>query len=324
MSVATRDMGNSAARALKGAVLIAGPTASGKSGLALRLARELGGAVVNADSMQVYSVLKVLTARPGPDELSAAPHLLYGHVHPSQSYSTGQWLRDVECLVESGAFAEQRPIFTGGTGLYFTALVDGLSQMPDIPAEVRDRWRAALAADGARELHRRLQLEDAEAAQRIRPGDGQRIVRALEVLETSGRSITAWQAQRGRPLVDRAAARLIVLEPDRGELARRIRSRFERMVENGAMEEVRELLSLGLAPSMPAMKAIGVPELTDAISGRSSMAEAIERAATATRQYAKRQSTWFRNQLGPEWQRIASGEDVLTNELRQKAPTTRG
>lgn len=324
MSVATRDMGDSAAEALKGAVLIAGPTASGKSALALRVARELGGTVVNADSMQVYSVLNLLTARPGPDELAAIPHLLYGHVHPSQPYSTGQWLRDVARLVDTGALAGRRPIFTGGTGLYFKALVEGLSRMPDIPAEIRQRWRAALSAEGAQELHRQLRSKDAEAAQRIRPGDGQRIVRALEVLEASGRSITAWQGKRDQPLVNRDSARLLVLDPDRGQLADRIRSRFERMAEAGALDEVRELLSLGLAPSMPAMKAIGVRELGDAIAGRCSVADAVDRAATATRQYAKRQSTWFRNQLGSEWQRIADGNEVRPGELRSSGPATGG
>ena len=324
MSVATRDMGKTAGKALKGAVLIAGPTASGKSALAQRLARELGGTVVNADSMQVYSILNVLTARPEPAELAAAPHLLYGHVHPSQSYSTGQWLRDVAALAEGGAFAGRRPIFTGGTGLYFKALVEGLSRMPDISAEIRERWRARLTADGAPELHRRLQRDDPEAARRIRPADGQRIVRALEVLEASGRPITAWQGERGQAVVDRDSARHIVIVPDREQLAGRIFSRFGRMVEAGAMEEVRELLSLGLAPSMPAMKAIGVPELRDAIEGRCGVAEAMERAATTTRQYAKRQSTWFRNQLGPEWLRIADPDMVQAEELRLPPESTEG
>jgi tRNA dimethylallyltransferase len=324
MSVATRDMEKTAGEPLKGAILIAGPTASGKSALALRLARGFGGAVVNADSMQVYSVLNVLTARPGLDEMKAATHLLYGHVHPSQAYSTGQWLRDVAELAANGAFAEKRPIFTGGTGLYFKALLEGLSRMPDIPADIRNRWRDRLATEGAQDLHRRLARDDPEAARRIRPSDGQRIVRALEVMDASGRSITAWQAERGQPLVDRASASLIVIEPDRAELATRIRSRLALMVEKGALDEVRELLSLGLAPSMPAMKAIGVPELGDVIEGKAGLAEAVERAATATRQYAKRQSTWFRHQLGPEWRRIAHPDEVGGPELREPPSTTSG
>jgi tRNA dimethylallyltransferase len=324
MSVATRDMADFAGEALKGAVLIAGPTASGKSALALRLARESGGAIVNADSMQVYSILNVLTARPPAEELKAAPHLLYGHVHPSQAYSTGAWLRDVAGLAEGGAFATRRPIFTGGTGLYFRALLEGLSRMPDVPAEVRNRWRERLADEGASELHRLLARDDPEAAQRIRPSDGQRIVRALEVLEASGRPITAWQGDRGRPLVDRASAAMFVVEPDREELAARIRIRLEGMVERGALEEVRELLALDISPAMPAMKAIGVPEFGAVIERRSTVEEAVERAAVATRQYAKRQSTWFRNQLGPEWRRIGHPNEVGAGESRLAPPATEG
>lgn len=310
MSVATRGMRQTGEEALKGAVLIAGPTASGKSGLAVRLARELGGVVVNADSMQVYSVLNAITARPGREELDAAPHLLYGHVHPSQPYSTGQWLRDVAGLMTAGAFAQRRPIFTGGTGLYFKALLEGLSEMPEIPDDIRTRWRGRLVAEGAADLHRELERHDAEAARRIRPSDGQRIVRALEVLEASGRSITAWQAERGSPLVDQSSADLIVIEPDRAVLARHIGSRLERMIDAGALDEVRELLALELPETMPAMKAIGVPELRDVIEGRAALAEALERVAEATRQYAKRQSTWFRHQLGQGWRRIGSPDEV--------------
>lgn len=324
MSVATSDMGQTAGEALKGAVLIAGPTGSGKSALALRLARELGGVIVNADSMQVYSVLNVLTARPGPDELEAVPHLLYGHIHPSRAYSTGHWLREVAGLAAGGAFTRRRPIVVGGTGLYFKALLDGLSRMPQIPAETRQRWRNRLANEGAQQLHRLLEREDPEAARRIRAADGQRIVRALEVLDASGRSILAWQAQRGETLVDRASAELLLVEPDREELAARIRSRLERMVGKGAIEEVRQLLSLGLPSSMPAMKAIGVREFTEVIEGRSSLPAALERAAAATRQFAKRQSTWFKHQAGAEWHRFARADDVRPLQLTGAAGTTGG
>ena len=315
-------MADFAGEALKGAVLIAGPTASGKSALALRLARALGGVVVNADSMQVYSVLDVVTARPSADELEAAPHLLYGHVHPSQPYSTGAWLRDVADLAAGGAFAERRPIFTGGTGLYFKALTEGLSRMPDIPAEVRDRWRKALADVGAPELHRVLARDDPEAARRIRPSDGQRIARALEVLEASGRSITAWQGDRAPPLVDRDSASLFTIEPDRDELGARIARRLGQMVEKGALDEVRALLALGLPPAMPAMKAIGVPEFGAVIEGRMPLDEAVERAAAATRQYARRQSTWMRGQFGQDWRRVGHPEDVEPADVRPRGPAT--
>ena len=305
-SVATSGMDGIAlaGRALRGAILIAGPTAGGKSALALRLARETGGVIVNADSMQVYSVLDRLTARPGAAELAAAPHLLYGHVHPAEAYSTGRWLRDVAGLIGEGAFAERRPIFVGGTGLYFKALTEGLSRMPDIPAPVRAAWRARLEAEGAPALHEVLAARDAAAAERVRPGDGQRIVRALEVLEASGRSILDWQGARETPLVDAGSAAMAVVEPDRAELGARIARRFEAMLHEGAVDEVKALLALGLPDAMPAMKAIGVAELREAIEGRTSLAEAAERACAATRRYAKRQSTWFRTQLAPQWLRL--------------------
>jgi tRNA dimethylallyltransferase len=289
---------------IEGAILIAGPTASGKSAMALDLAEREQGVVVNADSMQVYSVLDVLTARPKPADLERAPHVLYGHVHPSVSYSSGAWLRDVARLVEDGRLAGRRPIFVGGTGLYFHSLVGGLSEMPDIPPEIRDGWRSRLAAEGPAALHRLLAERDPRAAASISPGDGQRIVRALEVLEVSGRSIKAWQAGRGSALVDSASARRVVVEPPRAELARRIEERFARMVAEGAIDEVGALLALGLDASLPAMKAIGVRELAMVIDNRTSLPEAERLAVVATRQYAKRQSTWLRNQLGPEWERV--------------------
>lgn len=290
---------------MKNAILIAGPTASGKSALALKLARETGGTIVNADSMQVYSVLRVLTARPDDGQLAAAPHRLYGHVDPREAYSTGRWMRDVQGLVRSGLPGGGPLIFTGGTGLYFRALLEGLSAMPDVPAAVREKWREALARQGAAELHGLLVESDAEAARAIRPADGQRIVRALEVLEASGRPISHWQKEAGRPLVERATAQLLAIEPDRALLARRIERRFDAMIGEGALEEARALAALGAGEEMPAMKAIGVRELLAADRGEIGLDEAVERAKTATRQYAKRQSTWFRNQLGSDWRRVA-------------------
>jgi tRNA dimethylallyltransferase len=291
---------------VKGAVLIAGPTASGKSAWALALAERDDSVVVNADSMQVYSVLDVLTARPTAAELERVPHFLYGHVHPSQSYSTGTWLSDVRRLAAEGRFASHCPIFVGGTGLYFRALTEGLSEMPEVPAEVRVRWRARLAQQGAAELHRQLARDDPATAAALRPGDGQRIIRALEVLEVSGRSIRSWQTERGEPIIDASSARRFVIEPPRGVLVERIEARFSRMVAEGAIDEVRKLLSLGLDPDLPAMKAIGVRELGMAVEERIPLADAVRLAVVATRQYAKRQATWFRHQLGPKWQRVGT------------------
>lgn len=301
---------------IRNAILIAGPTASGKSRLALELAERLGGTIVNADSMQVYSMLEVLTARPSADETRRAPHLLYGHVHPRVAYSTGAWMRDVLALAGDGKFLGAPPIFVGGTGLYFRALEEGISEMPDVPKPIRERWRHELADKGADKLHRILMREDPAVAMVLRAGDGQRIVRALEVLEASGRSILHWQAERGQPLIDRASARFIVIEPERAELVGRIDRRFDGMIEAGALDEVKALAALDLDPLLPAMKAIGVRELEAALRGEMSMAAAIERAKIATRQYAKRQSTWFRNQLGPHWQRVAHPDAAQILDLR--------
>lgn len=301
---------------IRNAILIAGPTASGKSRLALELAEALGGVVVNADSMQVYSVLDVLTARPGADEMRRAPHLLYGHVDPAVAYSTGAWLRDVVSLAGGGRFSTARPIFVGGTGLYFRALEEGISEMPDIPEPIRERWRGELAHEGSEELHRILMREDPQAAATLRASDGQRIVRALEVLEASGRSILQWQRERGAPLIDLESARFVVIEPDRAELVGRIDRRFDAMVEAGALEEVKALQQRRLDPQLPAMKAIGVRELGAALAGEITMAEAIDRAKTATRQYAKRQSTWFRHQLGAHWRRLRQPEASHILELQ--------
>lgn len=306
---------------MKNAILIAGPTASGKSAFALDLAERNGGVIVNTDSMQGYSVLDVLTARPGATDLARAPHFLYGHVHPVTAYSTGAWLRDVMKLIDDGTLSARPVIFVGGTGLYFRALAEGISEIPDIPQRIRDRWRYELKEQGAVKLHSLLMREDSAAAMTLRPTDSQRIVRALEVLDASGRSILEWQAQRGWPLIDRDSARFFVIEPDRAALVHRIEARFDSMLDMGALNEVKRLVALNLNPDLPAMKAIGVRELQAAMAGKIGFPEAIELAKIATRQYAKRQATWFRNQLGPEWQRLRPGDDLETT-IQQLVSTT--
>ncbi|WP_457154869.1 tRNA (adenosine(37)-N6)-dimethylallyltransferase MiaA [Mesorhizobium sp. P5_C1] len=307
------DSGGQAGKGrVKDAILIAGPTASGKSALALDLAGRKGAVIVNTDSMQGYSVLDVLTARPGVTDLARAPHFLYGHVHPATAYSTGAWLRDVMKLIDDGTLSGQPVIFVGGTGLYFRALAEGISEMPDIPQRIRDRWRYELKEQGAVKLHSVLLRQDSAAAMMLKPTDSQRIVRALEVLDASGRSIREWQAERGRPLIDRQSARFLVIEPDRAALVDRIEKRFDQMLDKGALDEVKRLSALGLDPELPAMKAIGVRELQAAMAGEIGFPEAIERAKIATRQYAKRQTTWFRHQLGSEWQKLRPGDDLET------------
>ncbi len=286
------------------AILITGPTASGKSALALRMARERNGVVINADSMQVYDTLRVLTARPSEEEMAGVPHLLYGHVPASSSYSTGEWLRDISALLVDLGRQQRFPVIVGGTGLYFKALTGGLSDMPDIPDDIRERLRARLIEEGSTVLHAELLRCDPLMAQGLQPGDGQRIVRALEVMEATGKSIMEFQKASGPMIVDPDRAEKFVVLPERPVLHDRINRRFETMMESGAVEEVKALLALNLAPDATAMKAIGVSQIADMLAGGMSEAEVIEKSAAATRQYAKRQMTWFRNQMGPDWARI--------------------
>ncbi len=285
------------------AILITGPTASGKSALALRLAQQAGGVVINADSMQVYDTLRLLTARPSEADMEGISHRLYGHVCALQAYSTGEWLRDVTRLLTEVRAQGKMPVFVGGTGLYFRALAGGLSDMPEISQEVRCRVRLRLKEEGSEALHADLAGRDAVAAGILKPGDGQRIVRALEVLEETGQPISAFQDRKGPVVIDPARARKLVVLPDRKVLAERINRRFAQMLDHGAVEEVGQLLSLDPDPDLPAMRAIGVREIADMLAGRMSRAQVIERCSALTRQYAKRQMTWFRNQMDDSWER---------------------
>ncbi|HCD85005.1 MAG TPA: tRNA (adenosine(37)-N6)-dimethylallyltransferase MiaA [Agrobacterium sp.] len=286
------------------AILITGPTASGKSALALRLARERGGVVINADSMQVYDTLRVLTARPSEDEMEGVPHLLYGHVPASSLYSTGEWLREISALLPDLRKQGRFPVIVGGTGLYFKALTGGLSDIPAIPDDIRERLRSRLIEEGPVVLHAELSRLDPAMAEGLQPGDGQRIVRALEVIEATGKSIRDFQKASGPVIIDPDRAQKFVVLPERPVLHDRINRRFETMMESGAVEEVKALLALNLPPDATAMKAIGVAQIADMLAGGMNEAEVIEKSAAATRQYAKRQMTWFRNQMGPDWTRI--------------------
>lgn len=288
------------------AILITGPTASGKSALAVRLAREHGGVVINADSMQVYDTLRILTARPSEDEMGGVPHLLYGHVPARETYSTGAWLRDVTALLPRLRAQGRLPVFVGGTGLYFKALTGGLSEMPEVDQDVRCSVRLKLRDLGPEALFRDLMERDPQVAGTLNPQDGQRIVRAIEVLDSTGRSISTFQQTAGPMVIDPDRARKIVVLPDRAVLHDRINRRFERMLEEGAVDEVRALLALDLPADVPVMKAIGVSQIAGLLRGELDMAGVIESGAAATRQYAKRQMTWFRNQMDDSWERLST------------------
>lgn len=286
------------------AILITGPTAGGKSALALDLAHRHGGVVINADSMQVYDTLRVLTARPSDQEMGGVPHHLYGHVPAGSAYSTGDWLRDVDALLGLLRGEGKLPVFVGGTGLYFKALTGGLSEMPVIADDIRQRLRARLVAEGPEVLHADLAAVDRQMAERLNASDGQRIVRALEVFQATGQSISVFQEKRGPMLIDPDRAEKIVVLPERKRLHARIDQRFGVMLETGAIDEVRALLAKSPAADAPVMKAIGVSEIAAMLAGDLSRERVIERGSALTRQYAKRQMTWFRNQMDESWQRF--------------------
>ncbi|MDF0697007.1 tRNA (adenosine(37)-N6)-dimethylallyltransferase MiaA [Rhizobium sp. MC63] len=289
---------------VENAILITGPTASGKSALAVELAKRCGGAVVNADSMQVYDTLRVLTARPSEWEMQGVSHHLYGHVPAGVAYSTGAWLRDVSTLLPALKAAGQLPVFVGGTGLYFKALTGGLSDMPAIPEALREKLRTRLLEEGPERLYSELAAIDPIVSASLNRQDGQRIVRALEVIQATGRSIADFQGRSGPVLIDAEKARKIVVLPDRAVLHARINGRFEKMLQQGAEDEVRALLSLGLPAEAPVMKAIGVSQIAAMLKGEMTREEVLEKGAATTRQYAKRQMTWFRNQMDESWERL--------------------
>jgi tRNA dimethylallyltransferase len=289
------------------AVLIAGPTASGKSALALALAQATGGTVINTDSMQVYRDLRILTARPAPDEEARVPHRLYGTVDAAVNCSAGAWISDAAQMLEEVQADSRLPIFTGGSGLYFKALTRGLSAVPPIAPEIRDSVRERLERDGVEVLHAELAVRDPVAAAKLKPRDRSRIARALEVVEATGRSLTDWHREGLPPLLPEDQTAALFLNPDRDALYARIDQRFSRMIEAGALEEVAALAARKLDPLLPAMKAHGVPALIRHLCGEITLDEAVEIGRADTRHYAKRQFTWFRHQL-PEFAWVEPGE----------------
>jgi tRNA dimethylallyltransferase len=293
-------------------ILIAGPTASGKSALALTLAEKLGGTIVNADSMQVYRNLRIITARPTPAEEAHVPHRLYGHVDVAENYSVGRWCLDVAETLKEISAQGRVPILVGGTGLYFKVLLSGLAAVPPIPTDIRAHVRGRMASEGAAALHAELMQRDPETAQRLMVNDRSRITRALEVVLATGRSLTDWHRDGMPAPVESERAPKIFLTCERKELVRRIETRFAAMLKAGALDEVRVLAARQLDPLLPAMKAHGVPWLIRHLNGEISLEEAAAGALMDTRRYAKRQLTWFRNQM-KDWP--WAGPDTALNKI---------
>jgi tRNA dimethylallyltransferase len=277
------------------AVLIAGPTASGKSRQALELAEAIGGMVINADSMQVYREAPILTAQPSAADRARVPHLLYGHVSVREVYSVGRWRDDAARALAQARAMGRVPIFVGGTGMYFMALTDGLSHIPATPDEVRDAARALLDDIGVEALHARLTERDPLTAGKLRPSDPQRVLRAYEVFESTGRPLAEWQDAPGEPVLKGARLAAFVLDPSREQRRARIAERFENMLNTGGLEEARALE--GLDPGLPAAKLLGLRPLQGLARGSLTQTEALDGAITATRQFAKRQMTWFRHRM---------------------------
>jgi tRNA dimethylallyltransferase len=281
-------------------IVVAGPTASGKSALALDAAAAFGGTIINADSMQIYRELAILTARPGAQETGQAPHRLYGVLSAAVSCSAGMWLGMAAGEVEAARAAKRLPIVVGGTGLYLKALLEGLAPVPAIPEGARAEAYALLAELGEADFRCRLRTIDPESAAKIAAGDRQRLIRAYEVAVATGRPLPCWQREQpGGPAVAGPFV-VIALLPERGALYPAIDARFVRMVEEGAIEEVAQLLRLGLDAQVPAMKAVGVRDLAAYVRGETTLAEAVRGGQKASRNYAKRQLTWLRHQIVPD------------------------
>jgi tRNA dimethylallyltransferase len=298
-------------------VLIAGPTASGKSALALALAEAHGGVIINADSMQVYRDLRIITARPTLEEERRVPHRLYGHIDAAENFSVGRWCEEAAASLGETLRTARPAILVGGTGLYFNALTRGLAHVPPIPARIREEVRARLVTDGVAALHAELQWRDPAAAARLMPGDRARITRALEVVLATGRSLLDWHEDNKPATIDLARAAKIFLMPERDELFRRIDRRFDAMMAAGALDEARLLAGRQLDPDLPAMKAHGVPWLIRHLNGEIALAEAVEASKRDTRQYTKRQATWFRNQLPQfEWVEPERAGEAVAAQLR--------
>jgi tRNA dimethylallyltransferase len=295
------------------AILIAGPTASGKSAAALALAQQVGGAIINADSMQVYTEAPILTAQPDAASQAKLPHLLYGHVPAREVYSVGRWAEDAQAALAQANAMNRVPVFVGGTGMYFMALEEGLATIPPIPDDVRDAARALLEEIGVGALHARLAARDPETASGLRATDPQRTLRAWEVIEATGRPLVDWQREPAEPILKDMRLARILLDPPREQLRAAIAARFETMVAQG-LDEARALE--GLDPALPAAKLLGLRPLQALARGEMTRAAAIAEAVTATRQFAKRQMTWFRGRM-PHYRRFDPAKSNIIAEFNE-------
>lgn len=306
---------------LQCAILIAGPTASGKSALALAIARSVGGLIVNADSMQVYRDLRVLTARPDEEALADMPHRLYGHVDAADAYSTGRWIGDVANVLVEARETGRIPVIVGGTGLYFKALTEGLSPIPAVPGEVRAHWRGEAQRLGSLRLHEELARRDPDTAAQLASSDTQRVTRALEVLAATGRGLSQWQLEPGVPVLRAVRVVRLVAMPERATVVARAERRLDEMMACGALEEVRGLMGRRLDAGLPVMRALGVAPLMRHLAGEIGRDAAVDAAKGETRAYIKRQLTWLRRYmiawdiiLGQEKERICAYGFTLNDD----------
>ncbi|TDI62100.1 MAG: tRNA (adenosine(37)-N6)-dimethylallyltransferase MiaA [Alphaproteobacteria bacterium] len=306
----------------KRAILIAGPTASGKSEVALQVAKKIGGVIINADSMQVYEGLDILTAKPGAGVRAMVPHHLYGVKKADEAFSVADWLVLASAAAECAWTARKTPIFVGGTGLYFKALLDGLVEIPKVPKEIRRHLRRKMETEGVAALYQTLKEKDPVTADRLDANDRQRILRALEVYEATGKPLSAWQQAAQKGFLNGAEVLKICLEVDREDLEKKIRARFQGMVSKGAPEEVKTLAARNLSPDLPIMKAIGVRPLLRHLNEEITLEETIELVVIESRQYAKRQRTWFKGQF-TGWTFLPAGVGVAREILSLAKKTFR-